>query len=264
MIVPALAAAQTSTTQASQTRQPCAACTAPSARKPYTAEFKITTVQKLGNGATITRDSKEVMAMDSTGRSARSTTQQDMERDAEPHTFTYVNANALLGGLSRIWPSAMSAAWDSRTKQGSITNFPTAGERHGCWADALGAIRARYNGVPSPAMAGYQVPDWEKHPKNEDLGITTIQGVEAKGTRTTTTIPAGAIGNDQPLEMTIETWRALALNNLTLRSVQNDPRTGVRTQELVSLTQGEPDPAIFQPPDGYEIKTIELHQVPCQ
>jgi hypothetical protein len=35
------------------------------------------------------------------------------------------------------------------------------------------------------------------------------------------------------------------------------------TRELVSLTQGEPDPAIFQPPDGYEIKTTELHKVPC-
>jgi hypothetical protein len=107
------------------------------------------------------------------------------------------------------------------------------------------------------------VPDWRKHPKNEDLGTTTIQGVEAMGSRTTITIPAGAVGNDQPLETTSEIWRAPTIDNLTLRSVQNDPRTGVMTRELVSLTQGEPDPAIFQPPDGYEIKTTELHKVPC-
>ena len=260
--LPALVAAQTSTIQASQTTQPCAACTAP-AQKPYAAEFKTTTVQRLGNGATITRESKEVVAMDSTGRSVRSITQQDMERDAEPHTFTYVNG--LGGGLPRNSITGVSANWDSRTKQGLIINFPTGDEQHGCWADALGTIRARYDNVPSPQMAAYQVqvPDWRKHPKNEDLGTTTIQGVEAMGSRTTITIPAGAVGNDQPLETTSEIWRAPTIYNLTLRSVQNDPRTGVMTRELVSLTQGEPDPAIFQPPDGYEIKTTELHKVPC-
>jgi hypothetical protein len=33
--------------------------------------------------------------------------------------------------------------------------------------------------------------------------------------------------------------------------------------ELTSFTPGEPDPALFQPPQGYEIVTEPLHQVQC-
>jgi hypothetical protein len=46
--------------------------------------------------------------------------------------------------------------------------------------------------------------------------------------------------------------------------VTDDPRTGKRTRELVELSQSEPDPATFQPPEGYEVVTQELHEVPCQ
>ena len=40
----------------------------------------------------------------------------------------------------------------------------------------------------------------------EDLGEQVIEGVTAKGTRTTTVIPAGAIGNELPITVTSEEW----------------------------------------------------------
>ena len=40
----------------------------------------------------------------------------------------------------------------------------------------------------------------------EDLGHQVIEGVTVKGTRTTTVIPAGAIGNEQPITVTSEEW----------------------------------------------------------
>ncbi len=100
-------------------------------------------------------------------------------------------------------------------------------------------------------------------PEVEDLGTTTIQGVEARGTRTTTTIPAGEIGNDQPIVTTSEHWISRDFG-LVVREITDDPRTGKRTRELVSLDRGEPDIAAFQPPDGYDVTVEELHEVSCQ
>jgi hypothetical protein len=47
------------------------------------------------------------------------------------------------------------------------------------------------------------------------------------------------------------------------REESDDPRTGKRSRELVDLSQSEPDPATFQPPEGYEVTIVELHKVDC-
>jgi hypothetical protein len=49
-----------------------------------------------------------------------------------------------------------------------------------------------------------------------------------------------------------------------VREVTDDPVTGKLTKELVELSQSEPDPATFQPPEGYVVVTQELHAIPCQ
>jgi hypothetical protein len=92
---------------------------------------------------------------------------------------------------------------------------------------------------------------------SENLGTESIQGIEARGRRRTTTIPAGAMGNDAPLVSISDIWTALTvgLNGLLVRETRNDPRQGKTTRELTNLTQGDPDPATFQPPEGYEIVT---------
>jgi hypothetical protein len=95
------------------------------------------------------------------------------------------------------------------------------------------------------------------------LGTQTIQGVVATGIRTTRTTPAGAEGNDAPLVRVTELWNAKSLG-LVVREVREDPVTGKETKELVELSQSEPDPSTFQPPEGYEIVTQELHAVRCQ
>ena len=68
---------------------------------------------------------------------------------------------------------------------------------------------------------------------------------------------AGAAGNDAPLVSTSEAWTAVAvgLNGLLVREIRDDPRSGKTTRELTSLSQNDPDPATFQPPEGYEIVT---------
>ncbi len=90
-------------------------------------------------------------------------------------------------------------------------------------------------------------------PTREDLGSKTINGLEAKGTRMTTTYPVGRVGNDQPFTVTHETWMSTDLM-IPVLQIDNDPRTGVRTMELTNIERGEPDSSLFQPPEGYTIK----------
>jgi hypothetical protein len=50
-----------------------------------------------------------------------------------------------------------------------------------------------------------------------------------------------------------ETWHSPELK-ITLLSVNDDPRTGKRTTEVTDLDRAEPDPSVFQVPEGYTVK----------
>ena len=101
-------------------------------------------------------------------------------------------------------------------------------------------VAAGSAGVSSPA------------PK-EDLGEQLIEGVTAKGTRTTTVIPAGAIGNELPVTVTSEEWLSPDLKVLVMTK-HADPRSGETTYRLTGITRGEPDPSLFDLPAGVTIK----------
>jgi len=90
----------------------------------------------------------------------------------------------------------------------------------------------------------------------EDLGEQTIEGVLAKGTRTTTTIPAGALDNEQPIRIVSEEWISSDLQVLVMTK-HSDPRVGETTYRLVHLTRTEPDKSLFELPAGYTIRTPE-------
>lgn len=93
---------------------------------------------------------------------------------------------------------------------------------------------------------------WEK--RTEELGTQNIEGVEAEGTRTITTIPAGAIGNERPIEITYEKWYSKDLQ-LVVMSKHNDPRFGEQTYRLTNIVRNEPDPSLFSLPSGYRLIT---------
>jgi hypothetical protein len=87
----------------------------------------------------------------------------------------------------------------------------------------------------------------------EDLGQQVLEGVTARGTRTTTVIPAGAIGNELPITVTSEEWFSPDLNVLVMTK-HADPRSGETTYRLTGITRGEPDPSLFELPAGVTIK----------
>jgi hypothetical protein len=86
----------------------------------------------------------------------------------------------------------------------------------------------------------------------ETLGAQSIEGVQAEGTRSTRTIPAGQIGNERPIDVVSERWFSPELKALVL-SRQTDPRFGETTYRLTNIVRAEPDASLFEVPSDYQI-----------
>ena len=90
-------------------------------------------------------------------------------------------------------------------------------------------------------------------PTVEQLGTKVVEGVQAEGTRTTLTIPAGQIGNDKPIQIVDEVWRSPELQ-VIVHSQHSDPRMGSMVYSLQNISRSDPSPALFQVPADYTLK----------
>ena len=90
----------------------------------------------------------------------------------------------------------------------------------------------------------------KRQPNTESLGQQMIEGVLCEGKRVTSTIPAGAAGNDLPITIVNEQWYSPELQVFVLTK-QSDPRTGETIYRLTSINRSEPDRALFEVPADY-------------
>ena len=90
-------------------------------------------------------------------------------------------------------------------------------------------------------------------PNVEQLGTKVIAGVQADGTRTTITIPAGQMGNDRAIDIVDEQWRSPELQ-VTVLSKHSDPRMGETVYSLLNIDRSEPLLTLFQVPPDYTIE----------
>lgn len=120
------------------------------------------------------------------------------------------------------------------------------------------AMHGRMGVGPGTAEAMHDMPGkvWigsnAANLKTEQLGTKTINGLQALGTRMTRTIPAGEIGNRNPIEVVTERWYSSDLQ-LPLLTTHNDPMMGTMTIKLVNINRGEPDASLFQVPSDYKL-----------
>jgi hypothetical protein len=91
----------------------------------------------------------------------------------------------------------------------------------------------------------------------EQLGKQNIEGVEAEGTRTTVTIPAGEIGNERPIEIVTERWYSPELQ-MVVMSKHSDPRSGETTYKLTNINRSEPSKSLFEVPAGFTVKEMQM------
>ena len=89
----------------------------------------------------------------------------------------------------------------------------------------------------------------------EKLPAQMVEGVMAEGTRTTVTIPAGEIGNEQPIQIVSERWYSPELQTVVMTR-HSDPRFGENTYKLTNITRAEPAATLFQVPGDYTVKDV--------
>ena len=98
----------------------------------------------------------------------------------------------------------------------------------------------------------------------EDLGTQVIEGLVATGTRNTTTIAAGSIGNEQPILIVSEQWFSPDLKVLVMTK-HSDPRSGETIYRLTNIVQTEPARSLFEVPADYTLKDAVIRrQSPMQ
>jgi hypothetical protein len=102
-------------------------------------------------------------------------------------------------------------------------------------------------GPPRPPGLGLRVSAPVK------LGERKVGGETAAGSRVEATIPAGAIGNEQPIKMSAEQWYGKDLQ-VVVEATYRDPRTGETRYKLSDIHRTEPDAKLFQVPDNYTKK----------
>jgi len=119
--------------------------------------------------------------------------------------------------------------------------------------DRATAMMAGFDRI-GPAIAGaFGDMKWASKATVKDLGSRQIEGGKAQGKVRSYEIPAGEIGNRNPIVVTSENWYSPELQ-VTLLAKRNDPRTGERTWRLANIKRDEPAASLFTMPTDFTLK----------
>jgi hypothetical protein len=116
-------------------------------------------------------------------------------------------------------------------------------------ADATGVVIS--TGTPGRCLPG----SGPESATTVSLGQKTLAGLQASGTKTEYTIPAGQIGNEQPITVTSERWVSEELG-VTVSSTLHDPMIGDTQFHLSQIVRAEPDPSLFAAPADYTLNDV--------
>ncbi|HXG92878.1 MAG TPA: hypothetical protein VNN73_11000 [Blastocatellia bacterium] len=254
---------------------------------PYSAQATTETVQTLADGNRIVRKNTAAVYRDSEGRTRREQTISAVGPfpvTGESERMIFINdpvagANYILNERDKTArkmdihfmylhpeapsappgaPRAVRAPRSARAQQGEFDEPAPPPPP----APAVAAVAPVPPVPPMPPAPGegimvrtfdHQMPRHE--PKTESLGKQVIEGVEAEGTRSTITIPAGEIGNEQPINIVSESWYSPELQTVVM-SRHSDPRFGETTFRLTNINRSEPARTLFEVPSDYKIDEV--------
>jgi len=256
---------------------------------PYSAEAVTESVQTLADGNRIVNKFTSQVYRDSEGRTRREQTLKGLGvvgTSEEPFQTIFLNdpvagVTYSLDSRSHIAHKSMPFKFQIMSKSGAPGEaqqfeFKT---RSGVGASTNVIVTAQAGPgqpatrVPPPpgvveqfevrteGTAGFAIKT-RPAPGNEvkeQLGKQMIEGVEAEGTRTTVTIPAGEIGNERAIEIVSERWYSPELQ-LVVMTRHSDPRSGETTYKLTNINRAEPAKSLFEVPPGFTVKEMQFNQ----
>jgi hypothetical protein len=262
---------------------------------PYSAQAVTEMIQTLPDGNRIVRHNTASVYRDSEGRTRREQTIEAVGAysasgelpqmilindpvsgvnyilDAKSHTARKVDLSAVrkleFSGEGMAAKKRMSGATGETGAATSEEKQKAMAELKAQIAKAETRVRVDSDGKFSegfmagvaggiPGSVGGRVTKIDpKNVKKEALGKQTIEGVEAEGVRFTTTIAAGEIGNEQPINIVSERWYSEELQTVVM-SKHSDPRMGENTYRLVNINRSEPAHSLFELPSDYTVKEL--------
>jgi hypothetical protein len=214
---------------------------------PYSAKVIEESVQTLADGNTITHKTTSLIYRDGQGRVRREQSAQfigpmtvsgSTVGPPAQHEMLRILINDPVSGMHYVLNSETKVA----TETSGLAPISTESGRGGDNLLKMGTISVSVF-EPSPETT-----------TTESLGAQTMEGLTVTGTRVTRTIPAGQIGNAQPIQVITEQWYSADLQ-IMIMTKHSDPRTGTNTMQLTNVSRTEPDPSLFVVPPGYTIKT---------
>ena len=203
---------------------------------PYSADIVTETTQTLQDGNRIRQTTTVKAFRDSEGRTRSEQSLKSLNGlapNANLPEMVFIN-DPVAGANYALNPTARTA-----NKTG--------------WARSAvveGAPRPDRGPGPEPGRGPRRGPN--TNVKTEALGAQMIESVQAEGTRTTMTIPAGEIGNEQPIQVVTETWYSKELKMVVL-SKRSDPRMGETVTRMTNVSRAEPPSNLFQVPVDYKV-----------
>jgi hypothetical protein len=242
---------------------------------PYSAEAITEVVQQLADGNRIVRRSRATVYRDSSGRTRRemglavigaAVGEPEERRQVQindPQTrVSYIMDMESKTAHKLVTPKIDFASLKARVDASAPSRTAPVGGSSENAAPSTAPADQFEIAVPPPVSAAgsgfhmmYATRAFKatgESPDVERLGKQIIEGVEAEGTRSTITIPAGQIGNEQPIVMTYERWYSTELKVLVL-SRQSDPRFGETTYRLTNVVRSEPPPDLFEVPSDFKV-----------
>jgi len=118
-------------------------------------------------------------------------------------------------------------------------------------------VAANVNGIGvNPEIAGaFGDMKWAGKATTKDLGTRDFDGIKAEGKLRSYEIPAGEVGNKNPIMVSDETWYAPDLQ-VTVYAKHSDPRSGENVYRLANIKREEPATALFTVPADYTVKDV--------
>lgn len=235
--------------------------------KPYSAEAVTESTQVLGDGNRISRKSITRIYRDTEGR-----TRREQQHVGDARDLPTVAITDPVAGTSFILEPDTRTAYRSAVTRAippppppppPAGMAPLSDEVARKEADTKARVELSRNSMATSQnlkVAAERAAAGEGTTTREELGQQTIEGVMATGTRTTTVIAAGAIGNDQPIRIVSEQWFSPDLEVLVLTR-HSDPRSGETIYRLSNIVRAEPDRSLFEVPADYTVKEAGVRRL---
>jgi hypothetical protein len=233
----------------------------PITNAPFTAEATTEFTQTLSDGNRIERKYTTSLARDGRGRSRR---EQDVAILNPVVVFQGIEMRTRVGtagggrGAQTMTWTAGAPVAQGDTPRLVVISDPVEGVTYTLDEARKEARRNHAFTYPPYAATSVEIKKLEAAKTGptetvvEQLGTRQIEGVAAEGVRSTTTIPAGEIGNLNPIQLVTERWFSKELQMAVLIT-RKDPRSGDTTYRLANVVRAEPPPDLFTVPADYRV-----------